>query len=92
MEVSMNTTAIQKMEIVQELSLLHDHRNQLENVRAYIQTILIEAKTVKSNRSLAVFGKTEDLNGFPISESAIKETRKELNDSILKRKQHAIFA
>lgn len=80
----MNTTAIQKMEIVQELSLLPDHK--LDSVRAYIQTILIEAKTVKSNRSLRGIWKDRGFEQISNLESAVKEARKELNDSILKRK------
>lgn len=80
----MNLPAIQKVEIIQELSLLPEHK--LEGVQAYIQTILSEAKITKTNRSLRGIWKDKGFERISSIEIALKEARQELSDSLIKKK------
>lgn len=81
----MNVAAIKKTEIVRELSLIPD--NKLDSVRMYIHSILNEAKQLtKSNRSLkGIWSNNKGFESIADLENEIKQARKQLSDTILKR-------
>ena len=67
---------------MRELSLLPD--NKLDSVRMYIESILIESKRLtKSNRSLKGIWSNKGFEKIVNLENELKETRKQLSDTIL---------
>jgi hypothetical protein len=79
-----NAAAIKKMEIISMLSLIPD--NKLDSIREYIDSILMESNSnTKSNHSLEGIWGGKGFERIADLKSEIKETRKQLNDEILKR-------
>lgn len=81
----MNTPAIKKTEIVRDLARIPDHK--LDSIRKYIDSILAESKQ-RSRKKQNLKGIWKDVGFEEIAdlEAEIKKTKKQLNDSILKRK------
>ena len=81
----MNTAAIKKTEIIRELSLIPDHK--LDNIRKYIESVLQESsKTTRHNRSLKGIWQDTGLAEIADLEAELKEAKKEIEHSILRRK------
>jgi hypothetical protein len=84
MEMQMNAAAVKKMEIVRELSLIPE--SKLDSIRMYIDSILRDSKPLaKSNRSLQGIWSEKGFEKISDLDAEIRETRKQLSDSILKR-------
>ncbi len=80
----MNAAAVKKMEIVRELSLIPE--SKLDSIRMYINSILRESKPItKSNRSLQGIWSDKGFEKITDLEAEVREARKQLSDSILKR-------
>jgi hypothetical protein len=82
--MQMNAAAIKKMEIVRGLSLIPD--SKLDSIRKYIDSIIMESRPIiKSNRSLQGIWSDKGFEKITDLEAEIREVRKQLSDSILKR-------
>ncbi|HLF88830.1 MAG TPA: hypothetical protein VI451_07810 [Anaerolineales bacterium] len=80
----MNTPAIKKTEIIRDLARIPD--NKLDSVRKYIDSILAESKQrTRKNQSLKGIWKDAGFEKIADLEEEIKNTKKQLSDSILKR-------
>jgi hypothetical protein len=80
----MNTAAIKKIEIISKLFRIPE--KALDKVESCIESILTESNVVpQQNRSLKGIWKDKGVDKIVDLEREIKQIRKELSDSILKR-------
>lgn len=83
-EYIMNTAAIKRMNIVQELSLIPE--NSLDIIKNYLDTMLTYVKVpAPKNESLKGIWKNTGLENISDFEHEIRTVRQELQDSILAR-------
>ncbi|RKZ44365.1 MAG: hypothetical protein DRR16_24530 [Candidatus Parabeggiatoa sp. nov. 3] len=82
----MNSSAIKRMEIVNELSFIPD--NQIDSIKTFIEFLLFRnGNTAKKNtRSLQDIWKNKGFEKIVDLESEIKAIRKQLSDSIINKK------
>jgi len=81
----MNTTAIKKMTIIQELSRIPE--KSLDKVKAYLDKLLNDDQvSVPKNQSLKGIWKDADFGQISNLEKEIRRVRQDLQDAILKRK------
>ena len=81
----MNTTAIKKVEIINALSLVPG--SSLEKIKAYIDTFVTESEKSKQHKhSLKGIWKDKGFEKITDLDAELKETRRQLGNSILERK------
>ena len=80
----MNTAAIKKTEIIKQLSRASE--KDLDRIRMCIQSVLAESTaTTQRSHSLKGIWKSKGFDRSEDLEEEVKQARKELGDSILKR-------
>jgi hypothetical protein len=81
----MNSPALKRIEIIQELSFIPD--NQLDKVKTYLQSLLLTSNqpTPKNTYSLKGIWKDKGFEKIMDLEAEIKAARKQLSDSILNK-------
>lgn len=80
----MNTAALTKLEIINQLSILPE--NEMGKVQIYIQSVVREAKQARrDDRSLKGIWHHKGFEKITPLEDEIRATRKHLGDTILKR-------
>lgn len=80
----MNTAAIKKTEIIKQLSRISE--KDLDKIKICIETVLSEQSgTIQKTHSLKGIWKDKGFSRLEDLKHEIKQTRKELSDSILKK-------
>lgn len=80
----MNTAAIKKTELIKQLSRVAE--KDLDKIRRYIESVLTESTaTTQRRHSLKGIWKDKGFDRLGDLEKEIRQARKELSDSILKR-------
>jgi len=81
----MNPSAMKKAEIARVLSVVPLH--SLDKIKEYIETFIAESETAKlRNRSLKGIWKNKGFENIADPDTELKAVRKEMEDSILRRK------
>ncbi len=81
----MNPSAMKKAEIARVLSVVPLH--SLDKIKEYIETFIAESETARlRNRSLKGIWKNKGFENIADPDTELKAVRKEMEDSILRRK------
>ncbi len=79
----MSNTAIKRMELASELSLVPD--DELDLVQAFLASVLARSQVNRSSQSLQGIWRGSGLERIDDLEAAVREARHELGAAILKR-------